>query len=220
MALQLGECNKVLEELPKAVTEDPASYVLTLVTEFCRDITRYVNGGETHAAALVQANRQTYAEFKRTIRSTAPPFVPYPNTGNTQGAANHKQFLRQFDENDEEEEHETSPDPKETPLYLDDVRNHIRLSLSRELPHNVPYASKVTLIEAFQASWKEDARKCFDKVYHTFENTLLSLINQKFKRYDNLKVHISCVYGVKYMCSILIVFLMDITDKLCESCFA
>ena len=90
--------------MPKAITADPASYVLTLVTEFSRDVAQYVNGGETRAAGLVQRNRVTYAQYKRTIRGSAPPFMPYPNAQSAQGVNNREIYLKLAGEGEDEDE--------------------------------------------------------------------------------------------------------------------
>lgn len=187
--------------------------MLTLVTRFCQDVAQHVKGGEVRIAKLVQANRKTYARYKRAIRASAPPFVPYPSATEARGVKNISQYL-QLDGDDEdiqdkpeavdgvedEDEAEAEQEPQDDDtlsrlfeaatqpkyLYLKDVRRHIQLSLSRELPTNVPYASKVTLIETFQDSWEQDSRECFDEVYRSFEHTLLSLASDRFKQYDHL----------------------------------
>ncbi|OSX63776.1 hypothetical protein POSPLADRAFT_1117272, partial [Postia placenta MAD-698-R-SB12] len=78
VASQLLDCNKELSVLPPAITGEPSTHVLNLVTDFCKDVRDHVHG-TTMTARLVQTNRQTYAAFKRGIRSTAPRFIPYPS---------------------------------------------------------------------------------------------------------------------------------------------
>lgn len=194
---QLDRCTGELREIPPAVTSDPASYVLTLVTEFCNDIALHVKGGEARAADLVQNNRKTYATFKRDIRGSAPPFMPYPCA--EEAGASFSECLR-LDENDADDADMEDDDSGSAVrmqscefLYLDDVHKHIQLSLARELPNNVPYSSKISLIEGFQASWDMDTQKCFKGIYKAFETTLLSLVKTRFRRYDHLANHITCV---------------------------
>ena len=103
VATQLERCNQALEDMPKAITADPASYVLTLVTEFSRDVAQYVNGGEISASGLVQRNRATYAQYKRTIRASAPPFMPYPNAKSARGVNNREIYLKLAGEGEDED---------------------------------------------------------------------------------------------------------------------
>ena len=193
---QLDVCNKELQLLPPPITADPASYVLTLVTGFCQDVARYVHGGEVQASELVQANRRTYAEYKREIRSTAPAFMPFPTQDEVGSSVGVAKYLRVEDDEDDEDTQEILPAANERQyLYLEDVRRHVQLSLARELPNNVPYASKVTLIEAFQRMWPTKTENCFTAVYRAFDKVLTSLSEQRFGRYSRLRSQITCVHS-------------------------
>ena len=59
--------------------------------------------------------------------------------------------------------------------------------VTRELPNNVPYAAKVSLIRDFQKTWEQSALACFDAVQRTIYAFLLAQIEQQFRQYGNLK---------------------------------
>ncbi|EKM52205.1 uncharacterized protein PHACADRAFT_198273 [Phanerochaete carnosa HHB-10118-sp] len=182
---QLNACIQRLKELLPAITAEPTSYVLSLLTTFCRDVASYING-DTDTASLVQQNRRTYATFKRNIRSSAPPFVPLPS------ALSSRSGLAMYSEADSDDDDSsdvvdlTETGPRQY-ITLQDVRKHIHKSLGKELPGNVPYGAKVSLIRNFKVFWEIDTRKCFQDVMRAFEETLSRLIQQHFERYHELK---------------------------------
>ena len=190
---QLGTCLQRLKELPPAVTTEPTSYVLSLVTNLCRDVALHVDG-DPNAASLVQQNRRTYAVFKRDIRGSAPPFVAVPSLSPGRSAVSK---YADADSDDDGEELQdvvdlTKMEIEEEPQYitLQDVRKHIRKSLGKELPGNVPYGAKVSLIQEFQRPWELDSKTCFHEVANAFEGTLLKLIQRRFERYQELRSHV------------------------------
>ena len=115
VATQLESCNTQLAKLPPAMVEDPVAFVYTLVTKFCADLKERVVGSPS-STDLVQANRDTYEDFKYAIRSTAPPFVPYKNA--TQAPADISQYVR-FDGIDKDGK------PTGALMYLEDVKEHL-----------------------------------------------------------------------------------------------
>lgn len=65
--------------------------------------------------------------------------------------------------------------------------------MTRELPGNVPYAAKVSLIQTFQQGWEEIAKECFEEVQEIFKDTVADVIHDEFDRYSNLKAIIGYV---------------------------
>lgn len=198
-AHQLTATLQRLKALPAAVTTEPTSHVLRLVTSFCRDVALHVDG-DPNAAGLVQMNRRSYGAFKRDIRASAPMFLPMPS----QPAARTdlSKFVSPDDEGEPAEDKNevvdltgSSDDQSSTPRWitLQDVRKHIEKSLGKELPGNVPYGAKVSMIRDFQASWELDSRKCFDDVFRAFNNALSRLVQDRFDRYESLRFHVRYV---------------------------
>ncbi|KAI0681580.1 P-loop containing nucleoside triphosphate hydrolase protein [Earliella scabrosa] len=179
---QLRECKKQIDALPRAISTEPCSFVNTILMDFCDDIKAHMRGSPLFAE-LVQSNKKTYAVFKDQIRQTAPPFVPFhPENLLSQECADFsKQYL-----------------PPAGPhrgqmMYLRDVKDRILQHVTRELPNNVPYAAKVSLIRDFQKTWEQSALACFDAVQRTIDAFLLAQIEQQFRQYGNLKAVVSPV---------------------------
>jgi hypothetical protein len=60
-------------------------------------------------------------------------------------------------------------------------------SITRELPDNIPFEAKVSLIESFQRSWGPATKTCFHRVRDATLKTLYEVINKQFERYVNLQ---------------------------------
>lgn len=119
-AKQLQSCTSRLASLPQLIPE-PTSFVLTLLTQFCVQVNSFVEGS-LDAASLVQESRAAYGEYKISIRSTAPEFLPYanPNAARAEiGSGRAIKFLQLDD--DEGVAMQANP----SFLFLDDVRNRI-----------------------------------------------------------------------------------------------
>ena len=67
--------------------------------------------------------------------------------------------------------------------------------MTRELPNNVPYAAKVSLILDFQLTREQSMFKCFDAVQKSVDEFLTRHIDQQFQRYENLKAIVRCVFA-------------------------
>ncbi|KAH9843658.1 P-loop containing nucleoside triphosphate hydrolase protein [Rhodofomes roseus] len=184
---KLSACCAGLRKIPKEVTNEPASYVLGLLSSFCVDIQSHVVG-VPGAEVLVQHNRRTYGTFKRAIRSTAPRFIPLPSASDAPSNAIRVDVLS--DPEDDETIENDSPPGIHTQvvrqMYLKDMRTHIQRSTTRELPFNVPYPAKTTLIRRFQKTWEDECISCFENIQRHFRLTLSQLINRRFQRFKNL----------------------------------
>jgi hypothetical protein len=56
-------------------------------------------------------------------------------------------------------------------------------SLTRELPHNVPFAAKVTLIQRCFTDWDEHCQRCFRTVYDATLAELKKMVRAHFGQY-------------------------------------
>ena len=66
-------------------------------------------------------------------------------------------------------------------------------SVARELPGNVPYMAKVSLIRACQEHWEDAAMGCFEAVQLVFKDAIGELVRAYFDRYNILKGMVGCV---------------------------
>ncbi|KAI0633205.1 P-loop containing nucleoside triphosphate hydrolase protein [Trametes polyzona] len=188
VAAQLTATKKQLAQLPPAVTTEPSAFVLDLVTRFQHDVSELVHGSPRRAS-LVQATRETYERFKYAIRDTAPAFVPFEDA--QRAPKSRMRFVRMEDE--DEDGRPAGVGKGAEYQYLEDVREHIRASVTRKLPNNIPYPAKRSLIESFQKKWEEHFMACFERVQAAFKEHLQELMKQRFDRFGHLKGVIICV---------------------------
>ncbi|KAJ7766565.1 P-loop containing nucleoside triphosphate hydrolase protein [Mycena maculata] len=186
------QCRAALADLPEPSTEDPATHLLTLITEFSADI-RHIVRGSSEPNALIQKNNLAFGDFKRAIRRTAPTFVatiqPEAGTASPNIIA-------------DDEEGEPAPDTEDAnskgPIYLGDVRETLRKARTRELPGDVPPAAKASLIADFQESWGRSTEICFERVRESMMDVLLQRMEQIFSRYGILKTAIrACLFDLR-----------------------
>ncbi|TFK89209.1 hypothetical protein K466DRAFT_597995 [Polyporus arcularius HHB13444] len=175
---QLQACKKQLDALPQAIASEPCSFVNRLLMVFCDDIKAHVRGSPT-SAALVQTNKRAYQVLKMDIRSTAPAFVPF------EAEDAFAPVVLSF--------REKNIAGFVKPMYLKDVRERIGSHVTRELPNNVPYAAKISLIIDFQRGWEQSTLRCFEAIQRTVDQFLTRHIDQQFQRYGNLKAIVSSV---------------------------
>ncbi|KAH9830095.1 P-loop containing nucleoside triphosphate hydrolase protein [Rhodofomes roseus] len=183
---QLTTCHSELDALPPAITSDPASFVLSLITGFCGTVHAHVQGGPG-TEQFVQKNRLSYAAFKRDIRGTAPAFLPFPSASE---APLHAQAYLGIDLDDDDEfqplEEPSAAHAPPKAMYLRDVKRYIASAVTRELPNNVPYPAKVALIKDFQSGWGQLCQHVFNQVGRDFHDVLAELMRHKFQRYNLL----------------------------------
>ncbi|KAI9058588.1 hypothetical protein FKP32DRAFT_1761416 [Trametes sanguinea] len=179
VASQLELCTEQLAVLPPPISTEPSAYVLALVTSFASELRARIHGGltEDEDTELVQRTRDLYEKFKKTIRATAPPFVPF------QDARHAPKDISEFVQIDHSVR---STRRKVEIMYLDDVRRRVRKSVTRELPGNVPYSVKISLIRAFQRDWENAAMDLFQSVQATLKDAIMQYVRQTFDRHSGL----------------------------------
>ncbi|KAI0820111.1 P-loop containing nucleoside triphosphate hydrolase protein [Trametes gibbosa] len=190
VAAQLAACRAQLDALPPAITTEPSAFVLALVTRFAADLRATIYGsaapsGDGGGSALVQRTRRAYATLKNAVRSSAPPFVPYENA--SQAPKDVSSYTWAMNGKGKGKRGAPGAEPEGDVFYLEDVRRHIRASVTRELPGNVPYTAKVSLIRTFQNTWEEAALACYEEVREVFKDAIAEAVDSEFGRYANLK---------------------------------
>ncbi|KAK0503501.1 P-loop containing nucleoside triphosphate hydrolase protein [Armillaria luteobubalina] len=177
----LEECWAELTMIPTAINEEPATYMLKLVTSFSAEVQSLVRG-RSDASRLIQENRKAFKDLKIAIRRTAPNFVPVEDDQPQPAMINSLE---------DGEEELLAPELNTDKLFtLTDMKSHIQLSLTRELPNNVPFEAKVELIHAFQATWRASVMNCFNRVQGCTFEVLMKCIEKDFSRYVILQGHL------------------------------
>ncbi|TCD68938.1 hypothetical protein EIP91_009328 [Steccherinum ochraceum] len=172
---QINKCNQDLRALPKPVSSQPAAYVFELVSELSVDCKKLVDGLQD--LSFLRENRKVYADFSKSIHSTAPFFVPVSDR------AHAGFFIRQDIELDEGLDWSPlNSDPK----FLQDIKVHIQNNVARELPRNIPYPAKATLIQEVQSDWLTYTSDCFERILSHFDTALEALVKARFSRFNEL----------------------------------
>ncbi|KAJ7149427.1 P-loop containing nucleoside triphosphate hydrolase protein [Mycena crocata] len=178
----LEDCRAALSRLPPPSTEEPATHLLMLITEFCTEIKQYVRGS-LDPSELIQKNNAAFGEFKRAIRRTAPGFVALlPVEGNSTAP---DQIINDDEDGDLPADNDSYA--AQQPIYLTDVRETLRRAKARELPGDVPPAAKASLIADFQQSWSASTDTCFETVRDALMHLLMQSMEHLFSRYSALK---------------------------------
>ncbi|KAJ6582935.1 P-loop containing nucleoside triphosphate hydrolase protein [Mycena vulgaris] len=194
---RMEACRRELASLPDKIMGEPATHMLNLVTAFCTEIRQYVDG-QSDMSALIHERNAAFATFKLAINNTQPRFVArvpgqpgthtYPINIDNEPTATATELIA-----------------TQKSVFLTDIRLHIAKSITRELPGNIPFSSKKSLITAFQQSWLTSAAACFDSVKHAMLALLMRCIDEKFGRYELLQTRMkSCI--------------TDLASKYYESC--
>ncbi|KAJ7269617.1 P-loop containing nucleoside triphosphate hydrolase protein [Mycena rebaudengoi] len=167
---RMEACRRELSALPDKVVGEPATHMLNLITA--------TSTVQSDMSALIHERNAAFAAFKQAIRKTQPNFIARApgQTGNP--------VIYVIDDDDAV----TAEDLISTQKAhnLNDVRDHIARSVTRELPGNIPFSAKKSLITAFQQTWLASAAECFDSVKQSMLALLMRKIDEMFGRYEVL----------------------------------
>lgn len=117
-----------LTSLPPAITIEPATYTLQEISSFSDNVRQCVAGLQGKEALLLYT-KTVYQLFRDQILGTRPNFKSEPRPGEPD---NKESILQKISSGQ--------------PFYREDVRKHMQQSITRELPGNVPFSTKVALI--------------------------------------------------------------------------
>ncbi|KAH9915934.1 P-loop containing nucleoside triphosphate hydrolase protein [Epithele typhae] len=167
---------------PRAVAINPSTFVLQIITKFCGEVMRHVDGDSAHAR-LVQSNNAAYLTYKNGIRGTAPILVPFED-GKMPHGARLEEFLAVEDERETTdgvlgEQHQV--------LYVNSVHDIIEKCRTRGLPDDIPWEVVPDMIRGYQETWEHLTQACFGHVYEAFKETLLNVTHESLKEYRHLK---------------------------------
>ncbi|KAJ7081440.1 P-loop containing nucleoside triphosphate hydrolase protein [Mycena epipterygia] len=206
---RMEACRRELQSLPDKIVGEPATHMLNLITAFCTEIREYVDG-QSDMSALIHERNAAFAEFKLAINKTQPQFVArVPGQAGTHAA------IYPIHINNDLPASATDLIAAQKAVLLTDIRRHIEKSITRELPGNIPFSSKKSLITAFQHTWLKSAADCFDSVKHAMLALLIRCIDVRFGRYELLLTRLkSCITELvsKYYesCGIFLMAILEV----------
>ncbi|KZT61034.1 hypothetical protein CALCODRAFT_447877 [Calocera cornea HHB12733] len=140
------------------LSDNPVGEMIRLVEKFSSSV-RGSLMGSPGSKAFVRMNKKLFGDFKLAVRRTAPLFLPY-----TTGEAKLNVGPTVYTEPTCVAEDFAEFD-KLKPMNLDEVRDIIEQEMSVELPFNVPFESKASLMLVPVQTWGPLIKDCFEKVY-------------------------------------------------------
>ncbi|KAJ7590318.1 P-loop containing nucleoside triphosphate hydrolase protein [Mycena floridula] len=152
-----------LQRLPKAPSENPLGELLSVVSRCAAEISKIVEGGEGHEA-LIQDCFRAYETFRDDVRKSEPVF----------------HAVRRIDASPAPTEDETT-----VSMDVDELRDWIKRSQGRQLPYNVPFSSKVKLVEQCFKSWGNYSDEAFEEVYQVSKKQLDDIVSKYFDRFTH-----------------------------------
>jgi len=217
---QLLTCKSSLEALPPLITVDPSTETLSRISDFSQQLLAMVAGldlvsaKDNHSSKeFVQSSRESYQQFKKNIRATAPKFRAFED---------HRKYkshsLKEAEDEGSGSESESFPSTQKTrmnltcgPFDLGYVKLVIKKSefcilrcctdsdytstrsIAWELPGNVPFDAKRFLMDKFTCLWDAPALACYEAVVKQLEQEIVRLVKEKFGRFPKLQEYMSCV---------------------------
>ncbi|TFY76660.1 hypothetical protein EWM64_g7352 [Hericium alpestre] len=170
----LLQCEADLARLPAEIPNpvEYASHVLLVLLK--EDVNTYVEGG-IGSEGLVQDNNAQFVEFKKALHATMPEFRPFLRIN-----AHSNEFKNFLEDTRDEDDPVDHVKPAVEAVYLDDMKDKIFKSITRELVDNVPFRAKVKLIKQFQDDWPTIAERCATAVRDITMRYVLSCVEKRF----------------------------------------
>jgi hypothetical protein len=164
--------------------------------------------GTSDEGGLLQKIRPHQDGFKRSIRATAPYFIPWESD-------THREDLPEAEFLTSEEDEKLVP--KTEKIYVNDVLHHAQRYLSlllalqrglnklsrartRELPDNYPFIVQKEYIQEFTEKWATPSKILFDQVHDILKDDLSALVEEHFSKMGRGGAH----HGVLYVSLALI----------------
>ncbi|KIM31730.1 hypothetical protein M408DRAFT_237585 [Serendipita vermifera MAFF 305830] len=177
-----------LGDLPAKPSGDPVSIIWKMKAAFEKDVKQLVEGiPEAGIAGLIQTFHREKNQFREAIFRQAPDFRPYnkanphPQNKGIFGASTAANVTQTIDEDALEP---SGPRAPNTAVYLDEVLTTAQNAITRELPHNYPYAVKRHYASRFTKAWPNPAHKLFEDMEHHFQKELRTLVTRHFSAFS------------------------------------
>jgi hypothetical protein len=187
-----------IEELPHRPEGDPVAAVWKLLAGFKKDVAQLVSGRpEDGEKGLIQILRESRGQFREAIFRQAPDFKPYEQDSRESGVY---ETASSGSVQGGEMLEPTGPRDAKTVIYLDEVLDMAQKweflpllnfktyqyfsAITRELPHNYPYAVKKYFVARFTREWPVPATQLFEKMEREFTRELRDLVKRHFAEFS------------------------------------
>ncbi|PCH35504.1 hypothetical protein WOLCODRAFT_145834 [Wolfiporia cocos MD-104 SS10] len=171
-----------LRQLPKPPSSDAFAEILHLISEFCRDLTRHLEGTPDEAG-LLQAIQPLKDKFRMTIRETAPDFRPYKKLPSRQSGTYEDSAFSMPDFLSNEEQTSVALDDSRA-IYIDQVMDRAKKAVTRELPDHYPFVVSKDYIVSITSQWHIPTRTLFDSVQKVLNTHVKQLVAQHFSKFS------------------------------------
>jgi len=170
---QLDYTLNELDRLPPDIGEDPVAELLTLIRKFDHRIEGVIEGSVANGLGVVQSATDAYERFTMEIGSETPRFRPFLQRDAPNGEFQEFPAVLELDRLD-------TKDMKGDILYLDDVLQKAKRSVSRELPGNYPYTVKVDLVKRYLQHWERPSKALVQEVETRLRKELRKVVETEF----------------------------------------
>jgi hypothetical protein len=202
VAKQRKATENELASLPTRLARSPSIEIITLLSNYLGEFSRYVQGVPGFED-LIRDCTPAYRRFARAINRTAPNIVAIelsPRATPREESAELGYDASPVPNDDMDSETTTG---EQEPMHLGELRSRINKyascvlpvsvmiirisicrSITRELPHNVPFSAKVTAILGCFVRWEALSLEVLDSVYAVTHKIALGLIDKHFLRFS------------------------------------
>ncbi|KIM19796.1 hypothetical protein M408DRAFT_334259 [Serendipita vermifera MAFF 305830] len=181
-----------IADLPAKPSGDPVSMIWKMKAAFEKDVKQLIEGiPEAGIAGLIQTFRRERESFREAIFKQAPDFQPYSKPASVLsklGTESRQTLLSHTTTGQNGDEEALEPSglrAANTSVYLDEVLHMARHAITRELPHNYPYAVKKHYVSRFTKQWPKPAHKLFEDTEHHLQKELRTLVLQHFSAFSS-----------------------------------
>ncbi|PPR05457.1 hypothetical protein CVT24_008226 [Panaeolus cyanescens] len=162
--------------LPKPPSDDPRGEITQLIHVFTNKLAQEVKGTPIRTG-LLQRIAPAQNEFRRSIRLTAPNFMPFAMNGSPYQELEPVEFLVNEEESFDASEFTRASEP----VYLDEVMERANEARTRELPGSFPFVVQAGYVEEIVAQWRVPAMKLLHVVFSVVSDYVKEIVSSHFE---------------------------------------
>ncbi|KAI0628425.1 P-loop containing nucleoside triphosphate hydrolase protein [Trametes polyzona] len=186
----LTATDEQLNKLPKPPSSDALSEVLHLLSTFTKGLSQFLEGTPDEDG-LLQSIRPAYESFLGAIRATEPDFRPYERQAAQRNPEAFKHTTPLFLKSEEEVPYVPADDS--SAIYIDEVMQRARQSITRELPNHYPFLVVRDYIKEFIKKWQKPAEALFGEVQRILIRHVKKFVAEHFAHYPALQARVHSI---------------------------